>query len=523
MEKQQNGFVKGAFVLSLGGMAAKILGAVYRIPLTNLLGSYGIGIYQLVFPMYTLLLTISSAGIPVAISKLVAENLSLGQRENAVKVFRTALLFLTLFGCLGSLMLFVAAGPLARLQGNPAAADGYRLLSPSILLVCVISAFRGYFQGKMNMAPTAVSQVLEQAVKMGLGIGLVRYALPDVFRGVAYAVAAVTVSELTAATYLGVRYFLQRERLRVPLRQSICGKTFRTVFFLSVPVTLSGLILPFTQLIDSVLVLRLIPLKNATSLYGLWTGPVHSLLNFPVVLTLGIATAVLPSVSRLKAAGNEAAERERSQTAFRLTVVAALPCAVGLFLLAKPIVKFLYGGLSEADWNVSAVLLQISAGSVLCLSVMQTATAILQGTGALYPPVRCLAIGTVLKILLNFLLIPLPQLHIYGAAIASVACYFVAGLLDFLYIIRKQKLHFGFADTVLKPLACVLAMTVGVLAFTYLSGEFLYTAKGTLLCIAFGGGIYLAAVAGLKVFDTKELGGKGFRKRKRVSQKSEDI
>ena len=160
--QKQNGFLKSVFVLSVGGIVAKVLGAIYRIPLTNLVGSYGMGLYQLVFPLFSLLLTISTAGIPVAVSKLVAEKVALGKVDHAQKVFKTSLAMLALFGFFGSLVLFVFAEKISFLQGNVQAASAYKLIAPSVFFVCIISAYRGYFQGLMQMEPTALSQIVEQ-------------------------------------------------------------------------------------------------------------------------------------------------------------------------------------------------------------------------------------------------------------------------------------------------------------------------------------------------------------------------
>ena len=166
----QGSFVKSVFILSLGGFIAKLLGAFYRIPLTNIIGSYGMGIYQLVFPLFSLLLTVSTAGIPVAVSKLVAEKAADGRFGQAKGVFFMALALLALLGLAGSAALYFLAGDIAVMQGNADAADAYRLIAPSVLLVCVISAYRGYFQGLMRMAPTALSQIVEQTVKMTVGL-----------------------------------------------------------------------------------------------------------------------------------------------------------------------------------------------------------------------------------------------------------------------------------------------------------------------------------------------------------------
>lgn len=498
---KQRSFLRGAVILAIGGVFAKVLGAVYRIPLTNLLGSRGIGLYQLVFPMYTLLLTVSGAGIPVAISKLIARDLQCGNRSAAKRTFFSALGCLTILGGIGSAALFFAAEPLARLQGNLQAAACYRILSPSVLLVAVLAAFRGYFQGGLNMAPTAASQVTEQLVKTVLGLVLA-YSANDAITGAKRAVFAVTASEVVAVLFVAVWYAW--ETLRSPRVKPAPEKrgTVREILLLAVPVTLGSLLLPFTQLVDSVLVMRLLP-GDATQLYGLWSGPVHSLLNMPVVLTLGIATAVLPSVTGCYVAGDEAGLHEKCNLAFRLTTVLGLPCSVGLAVLAKPVVCLLYGGLTAAEQNLSAELLQIAAAGVLFLSLAQTSTAILQGTGRLYRPVAFLGIAALCKTVCNVLL--LPKAGVHGAAISSVVCYFVAGFADFLYIIVKYRFPADFDRIWLKPLTASAFMAVCVLCFCTFFRGFAQSAAGTLFALLLGVVSYGTAVLAMKVFSAREL------------------
>ena len=208
----QGSFVKSVFILSLGGFIAKLLGAFYRIPLTNIIGSYGMGIYQLVFPLFSLLLTVSTAGIPVAVSKLVAEEAADGRFGRAKGVFYMALALLALLGLAGSAALYFLADNIAVTQGNADAADAYRLIAPSVLLVCVISAYRGYFQGLMRMAPTALSQIVEQTVKMTVGLVAAAEFMPDVIKSVNFAVLGVTISEAAAAVMLAVTYAVSKRR-----------------------------------------------------------------------------------------------------------------------------------------------------------------------------------------------------------------------------------------------------------------------------------------------------------------------
>ena len=505
--QKQNGFLKSVFVLSVGGIVAKVLGAVYRIPLTNIVGSYGMGLYQLVFPLFSLLLTISTAGIPVAVSKLVAEKIALGKRCHAQKVFKTALTMLALLGVAGSLVLFVFAKDIATLQGNVEATGAYKLIAPSVFLVCVISAYRGYFQGLMQMEPTALSQIVEQTVKMAVGLyGAITF-MPDVIKSINFAIFGVTASEFVAMILLVcIKKFGKKQQMQLSdIKDNFDVKdTLKKLCVLCLPVTLSGLIIPLTQLVDSVLVLNLLKIENATTLYGVWAGPVHSLLNMPVVLTLGISTAIVPAISNHYAVGDEVGAKNKATFAIKLTMVVGLPCALGLILLAEPITKLLYGGLPAEEILLAVDMVRVAGVSVLFLSFVQTCTAVLQAGGRLYAPVVFLFVSTVVKTLLSVVLLSNDNINVFGAPISSVICYFVASLGDLLYIVRVQKTKPNVKDVFAKPLACGVVMTAFLLATRNLCAKFLPDSLCVLLLVGIGVLSYAVSLLLFKVFDKQE-------------------
>lgn len=504
----QGNFVKSVFILSLGGFIAKLLGAFYRIPLTNIIGSYGMGIYQLVFPLFSLLLTISTAGIPVAVSKLVAEKAALKQHGQAMSVFRVALALLAALGLAGSLILYFLSDNIAAMQGNADAASAYRLIAPSVLLVCVVSAYRGYFQGLMRMAPTAVSQIVEQVVKMTVGLYCAARFMPDVIKSVNYAVLAVTVSEVAAVIMLAAVYLFNRRKEGGLIAEGALDKksTVKSLLVLCLPITLGGLIIPLTQLVDSVMVLNVLTASNATELYGLWAGPAHSLLNMPVVLTMGISTAIVPAVSRHYAEKDTRGAAKKAAFAIKLTVAVGLPCSLGLILLARPITALLYGGLSGAEIDLAADMVAAAGVSVLFLSLVQTSTSVLQAGGRLYAPVVFLLVATAVKTVASRVMLGDGAINIFGAPLGSVICYFVACLLDLLYIVVKQKVKLDINGVFIKPLACGLTMTVFIMATRNLAARYLPNFVAVFLLIGLGAAIYCVMAILLGLFDKDEAG-----------------
>ena len=505
--KKQNGFLKGVFVLSVGGIVAKVLGAVYRIPLTNIIGSYGMGLYQLVFPLFSLLLTISTAGIPVAVSKLVAEKVAIGKHDHANKVFKTALAMLALFGLVGSVLLFVFAEGISALQGNIQATSAYKIIAPSVFLVCVISAYRGYFQGLMQMEPTAFSQIIEQIAKMTIGLyGAIKF-MPDVIKSVNFAVLGVTVSEVCALLLLlCIKKLGKKQKVTLSGDSSLFDtkQTAKSLLVLCLPITLSGLIIPLTQLVDSVLVINLLKVPDATLLYGVWAGPVHSLLNMPVVLTIGISTAIVPAISRHYAKKDFSGANQKATFALKLTFVVGIPCSLGLIVLAQPITQLLYGGLPFNEILIASDMVRVAGVSVLFLSLVQTSTAILQAGGRLYAPVVFLFVATMAKTLLSVFLLSNPKINVFGAPVSSVICYFVACLGDLLYIVRVQKIKPDFKEVLAKPLACGLVMTTFLLLTRNLFAKFLPNSLCVLLLVVVGVAVYFTAVLLFGVFDKNE-------------------
>ncbi|MFQ7030020.1 MAG: oligosaccharide flippase family protein [Christensenellales bacterium] len=503
---RRNSFLLGAVVLSAGGFIAKILGAVYRIPLTNMLGSYGMGLYQLVFPMYSLVLTLSGVGFSMAVSKMVAARMEQEKTIEAKRVFTSALIILFILGVLNSLILLLGGDLIAKIQGNANLGVLYRLISPSVLLVCLVSAFKGYFQGKMNMAPTALSQICEQVIKLAAGLYLAYLFMPDIEKAVGGAVFAVTLSEGVALTVFAVIYFFdaRKEKKALPLKKTAeqpadYKSLMKELTSIALPLTLGGLIMPVSQLIDSALVLNLVKAGDATTLteYGAVPFTLSSVCPWCLSEDRG---GVLPAISRAHVSGNKPLMDANINSALKLTNVIALPCVLGFACLSRQIVRLLYSALPEADLSLAGSLLALSSVSILFLALSGTCTSIMQGTGKIYYPLMFLGISCIVKIALNLILMPLEQINIYAFAISTTICYLLSAALGLRFITRRQNVKIDVMQTFFKPLACTLAMTVTLLLFSVFASDFVNTTLGTVTAILAGGTVYAAMIVLLKVF-----------------------
>lgn len=499
---KSDNFILSAAIISAGGLIAKVIGAVYRIPLTNLLGSYGMGLYQLVFPPYILILVLATFGIPMALSRLLSEQYALLKYDNAQKLFRQARLLLFFTGLAGSLLLFFCSTALARAQGSPEIAAAYKIISPAILFVCVTGAFRGYFQGNMKMLPVSLSQVLEQVLKLIVGLSVARAFMPDTIKAVCGAALALTVSEGFSLVIMSVSYLIHKKYRPCVCRQSE-QNFLPTIFMLALPLAISGIIMQCSQLLDSVMVVNLLRLPNATSAYGIWTGPVNSLLGFPVTLSSGVAISALPALTRTAVKGKKLQEKYNS--AVKLTLIVALPSAIGLMTLAQPIMNLLYKGLPADEIEQAAKLMVVSGLSVVFLSLTQTMFSALQAMKKPYVGVISLGIGVAVKFAANAILLPIPSVNIYGAAISETLCYLFAVTAASLYLKYSAKLYLDTLNTLIKPIACCSIMLTGLIALTLFAKDFLMSGAGTLIAIALCVLLYGASVVAFKIFDKEEI------------------
>ena len=472
--KKTGGFASGAFVLMLFGLISKVVGAVYRIPLTSIVGAEGMGLYQMVFPLYTLMLTISSSGIPSSISKLISENIAKNNYKQANRILKVSFLLLVCFSVLCTLIVVVFAGVFAKFQGNYGAKICYYGLAPAIVLVGLISGFRGYFQGFQCMTPSAISGFIEQIIKMAFGLLFAGYLIKKgVSYGVLGALIGVSISELVALLYLFLSYIIKRKKQNRMFLQNqgeilSIKSTAKQILSLSLFVTLGGLIMPLTMLIDSLVVINILKGQGysesfATSLFGLQTGTVGSIINMPVVLSLSVATAVLPCVSARLSKGDKEGVVQASNKAVLLTIIFALPSAVGCFTFAEQIIRLLYGkSLTFEQIKIATNLLEIASVGVFYLALLQVSTGLLQGIGKFKIPLLSLAFAGVIKVILNLTVIRISSVGILGAEVSTVTCYLVALIIN-LIVLKKQ----GIVKLDLKILA-VLVISLCIYFSKYL-------------------------------------------------------
>ncbi len=454
-KKKRSGFLKGAAIIALGGFVAKAIGALYRIPLTNLIGGHGIGLYQMVYPVYCLLLTVSATGIPSSIAKLTAERL--GKNQSDKPLFKTAMRLFLLIGGVGTLLMCAIAPFLSAAQGSEEIMTGYFALAPSVFLVSAISVFRGYFQGRNHMLPTALSEIIEQAVKVGFGLLFAYLFRENVARAVVFLLLAVSVSELVALFFM-LFFYKRATNGGISIQNDhVSGDkvSAKSVLRLSIPVTFSAMLIPLSALLDSVLAVRLLSryATDGVALFGLFSGGAVTVINLPVSICYGIAAASIPSVAEAKAKAESADEGEKGKQpsvrkrlffALGITALIAAPAALGLYFFAQPVAKLIFRSLAEEELRVLAKLIEIFSVSALTLSLVQTLSACLTAQGKPKFAALSMLVGVVVKTGAYVILLQNPDISVFGLAHATNLCYLIAFLLDLIYNIvvskkRKEK------------------------------------------------------------------------------------
>ena len=516
-------FVKGAAILAVAGLAAKFIGALFRIPLMNIIGGEGIGFYQMAYPIYSFLLIISTAGIPTAISKIVAEKIALNNHREAHKVFQISFKLMLVIGIATFIIFSAGSRVTARIVGDERAFYSILAIAPSLIFVSLISSLRGYFQGMQYMTPTAISQIVEQVGKLILGLW---FASLWINRGTEYGAAAavigVTLSEGAALALLLGMYRGKRNEILHSIKntprvrytesnRSILSRLAK----LAVPITIGASIMPFVNIADVIIVvnrLRSIGFeeKEAVKLFGLLTGGANPLINFPAVLTIALAMSLVPAISESYANKDYKNISKKTTTGIRLTLLLGLPAAAGMAVLARPICALLYSSLPSADITATGAILSILAVGVVFLTLVQTLTAILQGLNKVTIPVTNLFIGALFKIVITYTLVGNPSFNVKGAAIGSVVCYGVAATLDFAAVIRYAKTPISFMDFIVKPIAAVSVMSLVVYGSYKFSVSYLGGSKATLVSILIGAiiyGIVLLAVGAIRKQDFELLPG----------------
>jgi stage V sporulation protein B len=463
---KQSSYLTGAALLAATVALTKVIGAIYKIPLYNILGDEGTAHFGVIYTIYNLLLTISTAGIPVALSRLISAARETGRKNQAREYYRVGMVVFVIVGvvCMAAMLIF--AQQLADLMGDYEVALGVRLLAPAVLFACVISVYRGYSQGHKDMFPTSVSQVMEVLGKLIFGLAAAwllskaGHSSSDVAAG---AIVGVTIGLGLAVPVLFAfkRYQDRHSAARLWLDEPMStGGTAREILRVSIPITIGSSIMNIITLIDTKLVLsRLqsgagLDYEHAKVLYGVYTKAV-TLFNMPSAFITPVVVSVVPFIAAHLAERRHKEARRVMESSMKLTNLFAMPAACGLCVLARPIFQVLYPGSNAAGPQLLAVL--GAASFFVCAYIITNG--ILQASGHEKLALIGLPAGGIVKIIVNWVLVGYPTINIGGAPIGTLACYMLITGLNLLFIRCYVKTPPRVLRIFARPLLCSLLMS----------------------------------------------------------------
>lgn len=510
MSNKQEGqnFLQGTAILAMATALVKIMGAVYKIPLNAIIGEQGFGYFNTAYEIYNILLMISTAGLPVAMSRMISQANSLENYNQVRRVYATARRIFLSFGIVGSVLMTAFCRQLARFQNQPDAWAAIGFLGPCVLLICIISTFRGFFQGQGNMVPTSVSQVIEAVVKLVVGMGaavLLLRSTGSVSLAAGGAILGVTASCLISVIYL---FFVFREHFRqLPASKDepwSHRETAKALLLIAVPITLGSACLQIiTALASKIYMGRLlasgVTQRSADTMRGIHVMT-QTIFNMPCAFITPITVSIIPAITAQLTTGNHTAARRTEEAAARITGLIAIPCAIGLAVLARPITALL-GGYTGEKLDLAARLMTILGICVFFNAVVLVTTAIMQAHGNVILPVVNMALAGAGRLVSVYILTGNPKIGIVGAPISNLVCYMLIFLLNLLSIHRLYKDAPEILPNALRPLLSGLLM--GACAYgCYRALLTAHEESRLLLCalpVMVGGIVYLAAIVFLKV------------------------
>ena len=490
--KAASRLMQGATILAVAGIVSKIFGAIFRIPLTNMIGAEGQSYYGAAYPVYQFFYVIATAGFPVAISRMVSERIAHGDYINAHKSFQLALKATLVISFASFLMCFFGAGLIAGgISKNPGAEASIRAISVALLFTPVAASLRGYFQGHQIMTPTAVSQVIEQIVRVCVGLALAymffRTSLENAAAGATFGASAGMIAAMIVLIIIYAKFRPTRdENLKKSVVIEESGRArLKELIEIVVPITLGSAIMPLMMIIDLAVVMRRLQATGwsfamSKTLYGLISGYCDPLVNLPVVFIDAITISLIPAVTTAFTLRRKADLDGNIKTGLKTMMIIAYPCAVGLIVLAGPILHLLFPTKPE-EADLAVHTLQILAVSIITLAIMRTLSSSLQGIGKMTLPVINLFIGAVVKIIVTYILVGIPALNINGAAIGSVMAYLTAGLLNYRGLRKYADVSLDLGSIFIRPLYASLIMgaaAVGVYKLVYMLHPGNLTATG---------------------------------------------
>ena len=487
MKKQT--FLQGTAVLAMATILVKLMGFLFKVPLNNIIGDDGFGYFNTAYDVYNVLLMISTTGLPVAMSRMISQAQTLGNHAQIRRIYKTSLYVFLTIGILGSLGMLVFCRQLSvMVTTNENSWAAIAALAPCVLLICLVSAYRGFFQGQSNMTPTSVSQIFEAVARLIVGLGLAWLVMKltgeaavraqgivlapgesassygDITLAAGGAIMGVTIGSLISVIYLHHKFRQSNQILSMAGGEAKSNRsTMKELLAIAVPITLGSAGLQIINLFDTMIYMRRLTgalawtEKMADSAKGIYNF-CQTVFALPCSFIPTITIAVIPAITASLTKKDLREAKGTSESAVRTMALIAMPCAAGLFVMAEPIIRLLCASYTEDKIQLATPMLAILGLAVIFNSLVLLLNAIMQAHGDVITPVINMLIGGIVKIIVNYILVGQPALNIIGAPIGTLICYIAITAMDLISMRQHIQARPAVFGNLIRPLLASVLM-----------------------------------------------------------------
>ena len=523
-------FLQGTAVLAMATVLVKLMGFLFKVPLNNIIGEDGFGYFNTAYDVYNVLLMISTTGLPVAMSRMISQAQTLGNHAQIKRIYRTSLYVFLTIGMVGSLgMLFFCRQLSVMVTTNENSWAAIAALAPCVLLICLVSAYRGFFQGQSNMTPTSVSQIFEAVTRLVVGLGLAWLVMKltgeayvhmqgivlapgetaqdygDITLAAGGAILGVTLGSLISVVYLHHKFRQSNQILSLGGGTAkSTRRTMKELLSIAVPITLGSAGLQIINLFDTMIYMRRLTgalqwtEKMADSAKGVYNF-CQTVFALPCSFIPTITIAVIPAITASLTRKDLAEAKATSESSVRTMALIAMPCAAGLFVMAEPVIRLLCSTYTEDKIQLAATMLAILGLTVIFNSLVLLLNAIMQAHGDVVTPVVNMLIGGIIKIIVNYILVGQPNLNIVGAPIGTFICYISITALDLIAMKRHISARPAIFKNIIRPgLASAIMGAATFMVYRVLSNAISSWKLACLLSLAFAVVLYAVLVVFLR-------------------------
>ena len=525
----RRGFMLGALILSLSGFLSKLCGAIFKIPLANLVGMEAMGYFGSAYAIYNFLLALATAGIPTGISTMIAKSIAQKKYKDISSVLKIAATIFLIFGAVLTLLGMIFFRPLAEMMNSIDARWCVLAIMPAVFFITAVAIFRGFFQGHNNMVPTAISNVIEAFLKLVAGYGfalilhLQEYPKPVVVGG---AMAGVTFGTVISALFMLIRYMTRGVSYRLTVSdclhdESTPRKTLTKQFLgITFPIMLSSITANLMSALDAFFVVNRMELymssDQANLRWGCYSSAALTLFNLPSFFIISIGTSLVPSISMAYARKDKPLVKSTLDSALKYSSILAFGFGFGLSAVAEGAVRLFYGSQSAEAIAISTTLLEIVSFALICVGLTNVTASILQSVGKAHMSVVSVAVGSMVKTLFTFLLVSIPAVHINGAPISTNLAYPIMLLMNLFFIRKYLDYTPKITEVLLKPLLCAVGCYGAVKGVAWLMGDYATARWAIFPQVLVGIVVYVALIFAFKLLTFCEIR-KTFKKSRSAS------